>query len=75
MSKVTVSRTRRLTAIVEETVDYEIDEETWKNTLEGCDGDEVEALSEIRATCQAEHARSEIEMEEVIEEHDELVEV
>lgn len=73
--KITITKERRVHAIVKETVEYEVSKSEWNEALEQCDDDVDDAFEELKSNGKAERFSCEIDMIDVIEEHESSIDV
>lgn len=74
MATIIITKARRVTATVDEKIEYEVDATAWAQALEDASGDEEEALDSLRSNSEAKTNSYACEIDEVLEEHEVSVE-
>lgn len=74
MANIVITKERRITATVDETIEYEVDAAAWAQALDDASGDEEEALESLRSNSEAKTNSYACEIDEVLEEHEVSVE-
>jgi hypothetical protein len=74
-AKVTVNKTNRVHALVNQSVDYSISESDWVNAVVECNGNEDDALDVLKSNGAATHTEHNIEVIEILAEHEYTISV
>lgn len=72
-SKLTVTLTRRIHCIADETISYSVSRSDWESALLESDGDTVDALNLLRSDSKAETESYSVEVDDITQTHEENV--